>query len=67
MFNPKPSDGGRRNGTHSHTNINIFMLTTEGNNGKDRTRTLAMMGRIWAGQEVRRKEEEAAAFHVLLF
>lgn len=53
--------------THLHTNINIFMLATRGNNGKDRMRTLAMMGRMSRSRQEVSWEEEGVTFHILSF
>lgn len=53
--------------THIHTDTNIYIyihVSHCGNNGKDRTRTLAMMARMpGSRQEVR--EEEGVTFHIL--
>lgn len=59
--------------THTQTYFYIyiiFMLVTRGNNGKDRTRTLSMMGRMCGSRlEVSREEEEeeGVTFHILSF
>lgn len=46
----------------THTNINIFMLATRANNGKDRTRTLAMMGRMPGSRQEVIGEKEGVTF-----
>ena len=57
--------------THTHTHTQTYILyihvSYRGNNGKDRTRTLAMIGRMPGSRQEVSREDEGVAFHILSF